>query len=57
MEDAQEAVSNVLERLATTLAPGNCQAHLADLPQDADVVRVEPRPERARRPHTYLSAA
>src|SRR6185369_14051206 len=41
-EDAEEALAEVLERLSTTLTPGNCRAHLDDLPQDLDVVRVEP---------------
>ncbi len=57
MEDALSSVSAVLERLSTTLSPSNAAAHLSDLPQDADVVRVEPHAQRVRRPHDYLTAA
>ncbi len=50
--DAADAVEDALLRLATTLTVHNTRAHLNDLPDDVDVVRVEPirrRPERARR--------
>lgn len=55
--DLDDAVSAALEKLATTLTPGNCRAHLADLAHDLDVVSVErvwrPVPHR----HAYVRAA
>ena len=42
MEDMEEAVTHALERLSSTLSTANAHALLADLPQDPDVVAVEP---------------
>lgn len=53
VEDIEEAVADALKRLASTLSPTNARALLSDLPQDLDVVAVEP----ARRkvvPHREL---
>ncbi len=55
--DIEDAVVDVLDRLATTLTARNAHAHLADLPQDVDVVSVEPVVRRVRRPHRYRHAA
>ncbi len=55
IEDMMEAVSSALQRLATTLTPQNAHAYLYDLPQDADVVAVEPVVRPAGRAHRYLN--
>ena len=55
--DMEHALSEALERLATTLTRHNVHAHLADLPQDVDVVSVEPVVRRVARPHVYRHAA
>jgi ATP-dependent 26S proteasome regulatory subunit len=57
LDDMEEAVADAFERLATTLSPRNAHAHLADLPEDVDVVGVEPVLRRVGRPHRYRSAA
>jgi proteasome-associated ATPase len=51
------AICEELESIAATLTPANCRLHLADLPQDVDVVRVEPIQKKVPRPHTYLHVA
>jgi hypothetical protein len=51
------AIADELESIAGTLTPANCRQHLSDLPQDVDVVRVEPVQRKVARPHTYLHAA
>jgi len=55
--DMEHALADALERLATTLTRQNVHAYLADLPQDADVVSVEPVVRRVARPHRYRHAA
>lgn len=57
MSDLEAAVTDMLERLRTTLTPHNAHAHLDDLPHDNDVVRVEPIVPRIARPHRYRRAA
>jgi SpoVK/Ycf46/Vps4 family AAA+-type ATPase len=42
VKDIEEAIADALERLATTLTPANAHSLLSDLPQDLDVVAVEP---------------
>jgi ATP-dependent 26S proteasome regulatory subunit len=56
-EDMEEAVSAALERMGTMLTPRNARIYLDDLPQDLDVVSVEPAAARrvARRAHRYLT--
>lgn len=56
VEDMQNAVGNALERLASTLSPRNVYSYLADLPQDIDVVSVEPIVRRVKQPHRYLNS-
>ena len=53
--DMQESVSQTLERMRTTLTICNAQAYLPDLPQDVDVVSVEPIVRKVKQPHTYLN--
>lgn len=55
--DAIASVETSLVELSTTLSIHNARAYLDDLPQDIDVVRVEPiRPQPERR-HRYYHAA
>lgn len=55
VEDIDEAVSKAIDRLATALTPRNAHAYLSDLPQDVDVVAVEPIRRRAGPSHRYIS--
>jgi SpoVK/Ycf46/Vps4 family AAA+-type ATPase len=55
--DAVASVETSLVELSTTLSVHNTRAYLDDLPQDIDVVRVDPiRPQPERR-HRYYHAA
>jgi proteasome-associated ATPase len=54
--DVEEATDDAMDRLATSLDARNAHAHLADLPQDLDVVRVEPAARRTVRLHRYRHA-
>lgn len=42
VEDMEEAVSDTIARMSTMIDRLNAHAHLSDLPQDVDVVAVEP---------------
>jgi proteasome-associated ATPase len=55
--DMERAVGEAMQRLATTLTPRNVHAYLTDLPQDVDVVRVEPIVRKPKHPHRYRHAA
>jgi proteasome-associated ATPase len=55
--DMETAVSEALSRLASTLNRANVHAYLSDLPQDVDVVSVEPIVRKVRHPHRYLNVA
>jgi ATP-dependent 26S proteasome regulatory subunit len=57
MADVEEAVAKTIERLATTLTVSNVRAYLADLPQDVDVVSVEPVVRKVAHPYRYHHAA
>jgi ATP-dependent 26S proteasome regulatory subunit len=52
--DMETALSNTMDRLRTTLTPRNVHAHLHDLPQDLDVVSVEPIASKVKEKTTYL---
>jgi ATP-dependent 26S proteasome regulatory subunit len=54
VEDMEEAVCQAIERLAATLTPRNAHAYL-ELPQDIDVVAVEPIRRHAAGAHRYLN--
>jgi proteasome-associated ATPase len=56
LADMEQAVAQTLERLRSTLSPANARALLADLPQDLDVVAVEPV-RRKVAAHRYLHRA
>jgi proteasome-associated ATPase len=51
------ALAEEMESMVGTLTPANCRNHLTDLPQDVDVVRVEPIQRKVSRPHAYLRVA
>ena len=55
--DLLGAVDHEFVTAAAVLAPRNCAVHLEDLPQDVDVVRVEPVVRRARAEYRYLRPA
>lgn len=55
--DASDAVAEALARLSTTLSIHNARAHLEDLPDDVDVVRVEPLRALPDRRHRYRHAS
>jgi len=55
--DVEDAIADAMERLASTLGVRNVHAHLADLPQDVEVVSVEPVVRKLARPHRYRHAA
>jgi proteasome-associated ATPase len=52
--DVEEATATALERLRGALTVRNVRAYLSDLPQDVDVVSVDPVARRVPRPHHYL---
>jgi SpoVK/Ycf46/Vps4 family AAA+-type ATPase len=54
--DIDHAVEAGIERLRTTLTAHNARAYLDDLPQDVDVVRVEPIARPAKSVYRYLHA-
>jgi SpoVK/Ycf46/Vps4 family AAA+-type ATPase len=55
LTDMLDALSAAMERLRSTLTPYNARAYLDDLPQDVDVVAVEPVTRRVAAPHRYLN--
>ena len=55
--DLLDAIADEFDRQASTLAPVNCRDHLSGLPNDVDVVDVQPVARRVQRPHRYLNAA
>jgi ATP-dependent 26S proteasome regulatory subunit len=55
--DLDDAVAFAITKLAGTVTPRNCRAYLADLPQDLDVVSVDPMVRRVPRRHAYVNAA
>ena len=56
-DDLLCAVDEAVQRLATTLSARNARAHLMELPEDLDVVRVETTPRPVARAHRYVQAA
>jgi proteasome-associated ATPase len=57
LEDLLSAVDVEFERVARFLTPLNCRGHIDDLPQDVDVVSLQPVERRIRRPQRYLRIA
>ena len=54
MPDIEEAVADTIERLSTTLSLQNVRSYLTNLPQDKDIVSVQPITRRVTRTHRYL---
>jgi SpoVK/Ycf46/Vps4 family AAA+-type ATPase len=54
-DDINDAISDAFDRLASTLTASNVHAHLDDMPQDVDVVAVQPATRRVARPHAFLT--
>lgn len=57
LADLLETIDAEFESATRTLSPDNCRRYLDDLPQDVDVVRVEPVLRRLRRLHRVLQIA
>jgi proteasome-associated ATPase len=55
--DVVAAVGDFLGSAVRALTPNNCRDYLDDLPQDVDVVRVEPVERKVSQPHRYINAA
>ena len=55
MTDMHDAVSDTLTRMQSTLTRHNAHAYLADLPQDIDVVSVEPIRRKVPKAHDYIT--
>lgn len=56
VEDIEEAVTHAMRRLGTTLSIRNAHAYLSDLPQDVDIVAVEPVTRKIDNPRRYMNA-
>ncbi len=57
LQDMLSAVSKELESISHMLTPLNCRHHLSDLPQDMDVVSIEPVKRASSRALHYLQVA
>ena len=55
LEDMLAGIADFFETATRILTPPNCRSYLQDLPQDMDVVRVDPVQRRVRQPHKYLN--
>ncbi len=57
LDDVSSAISGAIEHAANLLTPRNCSRYVSDLPQDVDVVRVQPVERKPAQIHHYLRAA
>jgi proteasome-associated ATPase len=57
LEDVLSAMADEFESMARTLSKSNCRSYVMDLPQDVDVISVEPIRRKISRPHSYLHVA
>ena len=55
LSDVLAGVGAFMEKSARVLTPANCRNHLQDLPQDVDVVRVEPVQRKVRNRYQYFN--
>ena len=55
MNDILTSIADRTQEAAGVLTARNCRAYLADLPQDVDVVSVQPTIRKVRHPHRYLN--
>jgi SpoVK/Ycf46/Vps4 family AAA+-type ATPase len=53
--DIDDAVTQAMERMRTTLSAENAHAYLPDLPQDVSIVSVEPIVRKVKQPARYLN--
>lgn len=54
LDDALCAMTDEFASTARAMTPANCRAYVPDLPQDAEVVGVQPIERQVRRPGRYL---
>ncbi|MEJ2721693.1 MAG: ATP-binding protein, partial [bacterium] len=57
LDDVSWAIGAAIDHAANLLTPGNCSRYVSDLPQDMDVVRVDPVKRKPAQIHHYLRAA
>ncbi len=55
LDDVEHALADTLDKLRGQLALHNVRQYLADLPQDMDIVAVEPVQRRVTRRHQYVN--
>jgi proteasome-associated ATPase len=55
--DLLDAACGEIDAAVAALTPANCHIYLTGLPQDLDVVRVEPVVRKVRHPHRFITAA
>jgi len=55
LKDFLSTTQEEFETMARVLTPVNIRHHLQTLPQDADVVAVEPVARRVKQPHRYIN--
>jgi proteasome-associated ATPase len=54
LEDMLTTLAAEMEMAALSLTPANCRSQLENLPQDVDIVRVDPVRRRVAGPHRYI---
>jgi proteasome-associated ATPase len=54
LDDVIRAMDMEMASAAHVLTPANCRAYMSDLPQDVDVVSVQPVERKVPRPERYL---
>lgn len=57
LRDAEDGLQEAIKRLASTLTTSNVRSYLEDLPQDVDVVAVEPVAGKVSNEHHYIRVA
>jgi proteasome-associated ATPase len=55
--DVLDAVDHAIGEMSAVLTPANSRNHLADLPDDVDVVRVDVMRRKSARTHRYMRVA
>jgi proteasome-associated ATPase len=55
LSDVLSAVADEFASATRGLTPGNCRMHIDGLPQDVDVVAIEPVTHKVPHPHRYLN--
>jgi hypothetical protein len=57
LDDVYSAINDAIDNAANLLTPKNCSRYLSDLPQDVDVVSVEPIKRKPAQVNHYLRVA